>query len=125
MASLSLSRPTLRLSCSLSLAIQHASIASFLCQDVAGDMLEALRCRPAGSVGRSLFGFRFKAFFKLFLVRAFILCLCRRRPRDTRAALGSDEEIAFPAANAPGQLRLRIGSSGLRFAFRSRRSYLK
>jgi hypothetical protein len=35
------------------LAIQHASIASFLRQDVIGDMLEAL---VTGSVGRGLFG---------------------------------------------------------------------
>ena len=49
-------RGCLRLSCSLGLAIQHASIACFLCQDVIGDMLEALRCRPTGSVGRGLFG---------------------------------------------------------------------
>ena len=31
-------------------------MASFLCQDVIGDMLKALRCRPTGSVGRGLFG---------------------------------------------------------------------
>ena len=51
-ASLSLSRLTLRLSCSLGLAIQHASIASFLCQDVTGDS-----CRRFGVGPLALSGF--------------------------------------------------------------------